>query len=171
MANDTVPPAPAIEDESSVLVLPEAAELVRAGLLGVGVGLLIPLLGYLLQKFIITPLLCQQTSAVAVCAPSDLTAFYVSTVIVSVMGIALMANWQIFRPLLIAAAAASALWGFRKFAGHTESQAGFEFYSTSALLYSVAYMLFYWLLRLRNFALSVALTVIAVVLIRWALLA
>ncbi len=149
--------------------MPQGKELLQVSALGAAVGLLTPLVGYLLQKFAVTPLFCHQAFQ-AICSANDLTAFYVATIITGIMAIALMANWQIFRPLLVAVAAAAALWGFARYAQHTASTAGVEFYATSAALYAVSYALFYWLLRLKSFTLSVVLTVVAVIAIRWALL-
>lgn len=172
MADNQILQAPTIENNtgSGIIVVPEGIEMLRVGLLGVVVGIGVPLLTWLLQQFLISPIFCHESTTLAVCSPSDLTTFYVSTIILGVIAIALMANWQVFRPLLIAVAAASALWGFRQFAGDTFAHAGFEFYVTSAILYALAYLLFYWLLRLKGFTLSVVLTVVAVILIRWALL-
>ena len=169
-ATDKIPQTPVIEEESGILIIPEGADLLRVGLLGIGVGALIPALTWVLHAFLITPIFCRETTSLAVCNPADLTAYYVATVVLGVISVALMANWQIFRPLLIAVAAAAALWGLQRFAGSTIVGAGVEYYISSALLYGVAFLLFYWLLRLKSFALSVILTVVAVVLIRWALL-
>lgn len=169
--DDSVPQIPTVEEESGLLIVPETVDLLRVGLLGLGVGAIIPALTWLLQKFLVAPIFCREASSLAVCSNGDVTTYYVATVIMGVVAVALMANWQIFRPLLIAVAAAAALWGLQRYAGDTIARAGIEYYLTSAILYALAYLLFYWLLRLKSFALSVALTVVAVVLIRWALLA
>ncbi len=171
MATETVPQIPTTEEDTSVLISPEWIDLIRVGVLGLLVGVLIPALGWLLQKFLILPIFCKETSALAVCAPGDLTTYYIATVVLSVVAVALMANWQVFRPLLVAVAAAAALWGFQRYVGDTVNHAGVEYYISSAVLYALAFLLFYWLLRLKSFALSVTLSVVAVVLIRWALLA
>lgn len=170
-ASEGVPQIPTVEDDSSLLIIPEGIDLLRVGLLGVLVGVLIPALTWLLQKFLITPVFCREASALSVCGTGDLTTYYIATVVLGVVAVALMANWQIFRPLLIAVASVAALWGLQRYAGDTIASAGVEYYVTSAILFALAFLLFYWLLRLKSFALSVILTVIAVVLIRWALLA
>jgi hypothetical protein len=170
MATETVPQIPTTEEDSSVLISPEWIDLIRVGILGLVVGALIPFVGWLLQKFLIMPVFCRETAALAVCNSADLTTYYIATVVLSVVAVALMANWQIFRPLLVAVAAASALWGFQRYVGDTVVHAGIEYYISSAVLYALAFLLFYWLLRLKSFALSVVLTVVTVILIRWALL-
>jgi len=170
MAEEAVPQAPTINNESSILVLPEMMDLVRVGILGLLVGVLIPAIGWLLQKYFIGPVFCHETAALGVCAANDLTTYYVGTIIMTVIAVAVLANWQIFRPLLIAVAAASALWGLQRYLDDTLARAGWEYYLSSAVIYGLAFIAFYWLLRLKNFALSVALCVVAVVLIRWILL-
>lgn len=171
MAVEAVPQIPTTEEDSNVLISPEWIDLIRVGILGLAVGVLIPAFGWLLQKFLIAPIFCKEATTLAVCTPGDLTTYYIATVVLSVVAVALMANWQVFRPLLVAVAAASALWGFQRYVGDTVSHAGVEYYISSAVLYAVAFLLFYWILRLKSFALSVILTVVAVILIRLALLA
>ena len=167
---EAVPQIPTTEDDSSVLISPEWIDLIRVGILGLAVGVVIPAFGWLLQKFLVDPIFCRETSVLAICNPSDLTMYYIATVVVGVVAVALMANWQVFRPLLVAAAALAALWGFQRYVGDTVSHAGLEYYISSAVLYALAFVVFYWLLRLKSFALSVVLVVLAVVLIRWSLL-
>lgn len=171
MATETVPQIPTTEEETNVLISPEWIDLIRVGVLGLVVGALIPALGWLLQKFLIAPIFCKEASALTVCTPGDLTTYYIATVVLAVVAVALMANWQVFRPLLVAVAAAASLWGFQRYIGGTFDHAIVEYYISSALVYAVAFLLFYWLLRLKSFALSVVLSVVAVILIRWALLA
>jgi hypothetical protein len=170
MAEETIAQAPTIDNESNALVLPEMMDLVRVGVLGLLIGLLVPVIGWLLQKYFITPVFCHETATLGVCAANDLTTYYVGTIIMTVIAVAVLANWQIFRPLLIAVAAASALWGLQRYLGETLAKAGWEYYLSSAVIYGLAFISFYWLLRLKNFALSVALCVVAVVLMRWVLL-
>jgi hypothetical protein len=169
-AKDSVPVAPTTEEESGLLIVPESVDMIRVGLLGLIVGALIPGLTWVLQKFLVTPIFCREATSLAVCGVGDLTSYYVATVVLGIISVALMANWQIFRPLLVVIAAIAALWGLQRYAGSTIVNAGIEYYLTSAVLFALAFLLFYWLMRLRSFALSVVLSVIAVVLIRWALL-
>ena len=170
MAEETVPQAPIIENDSRILVVPESIDMLRVGILGLLAGLFIPLISWLLQRYFIEPVFCRETTALGVCAPSDLTTYYIATVIMTVIAVAVLANWQVFRPLLIAVAAASALWGLQRYLGDTFAKAGWEYYLSSGIIYALVFLLFYWLLRLKSFMLSIGLCVAAVVLIRWVLL-
>jgi len=161
---------PTIDDtDNKVLVIPEGKELLRVALLGIVVGLVVPLLAWLIQNYFVSPIFCRETT-VGICAATDATTYYVATVVMAVIAIALMANWQVFRPLLIAVAAAATLWGMQRYIGDVIAKSGIEYYAASAGLYALTYVLFYWLMRLRNFALSIILTVVAIVLLRWILL-
>lgn len=161
---------PTVEDaENKVLVIPEGKELLRVALLGIIVGVAIPLLAWIMQKYFVNPIFCRETT-VGICAAADATTYYVSTVVLAVIAIALMANWQVFRPLLIAVAAAATLWGAQRYVPDIIAKAGIEYYALSAGLYGLMYVLFYWLMRLRSFALSIILTLVAIVLLRWILL-
>ncbi len=168
---ENVPEIPTVEDDSNLLIAPEWIDLLRVGLLGLAVGLFIPALSWVLQKFLIVPVFCREGAALAVCSGTDLTTYYISTVVLSVVGVALLANWQVFRPLLVAIAGAAALWGLQRYLGSTVTHSGIEYYLSSGVIFALAYLLFYWVMRLKNFALSVVLAVLAVALIRWALLA
>lgn len=161
---------PTVEDtENKFLVVPEGKELLRVALLGVAVGIIIPFLSWLMQQYFVNPIFCRETT-VGICAAADVTTYYVSTVVMAVIAIALMANWQVFRPLLIAVAAAATLWGAQRYVPEVVAKAGIEYYALSAGLYGLLYVLYYWLMRLRSFALSIVLTVAAIVLLRWILL-
>ena len=161
---------PTIDDtDNKVLVVPEGKELLRVALLGIAVGLIVPLLAWLTQHYFVDPVFCRAAN-VGICAATDATTYYVSTVVMAVVAIAFMANWQVFRPLLIAVAAAAALWGMQRYALDVIAKSGMEYYAASAGLYALAYVLFYWLMRLRSFVLSIILTVVAVIVLRWILL-
>jgi hypothetical protein len=168
---ESVPEIPTVDDDSNMLIAPEWIDLLRVGILGLAVGLLIPALSWVLQKFLIAPVFCREGATLAVCGGGDLTTYYVATVVMSVVAIALMANWQIFRPLLVAVATAAALWGLQRYMGSTVAHSGVEYYLSSGVTFALTFLLFYWVMRLKSFAFSVVLAVIAVALIRWALLA
>lgn len=146
-------------------------EVIKVALLGVAVGLLIPFIGFLIERFFILPVFCSSPDSFGVCASGGLTAYYVSTVIVTLAAVVALARWQVFRPLLIAIAAGAALWGLKKYIGDLSIVSGVEYYIFSALLFGVAYLLFYWIMRLRLFVMSVVLAVVLVTVLRFVLIA
>lgn len=169
MAN--VPAAPLDEfDDQSFYVRSSRGEVLKVLLLGLAVGLLVPLLSFLLERFFIEPVFCRSADSFGVCATGGLTAYYIATALVSVLAIVLLANWQVFRPLLIVVGVAASLWGLKKYSGDVASASGLEFYLFSAVIFALAYLLFYWVMRIRTFVISVILAVGLVIAIRLALI-
>lgn len=146
-------------------------EVIKVVSLGAAVGVLAPFVAFLIERFFITPVFCSSAEAFEVCASGGLTAAYAATVILSIIALILLANWQVFRPLLIVVASAAALWGFKKFTTKLSIESGVEYYVYSMLIIAMSYALFYWVMRLKSFITSVIVTVLLVVLIRWVLIA
>lgn len=159
--------APMATDDQQFFLPPSRGEIIKVALLGLGVGLAVPLFGYLLNRFFTQPIFCSGNQAAGLCANSPSIAYYAATVIGAVAAIVLLANWQVFRPLLIAVAVAAIFWGFREYVGALVNAGLWEFYALSGLLYTFAYLLFYWVMRVRNFGISLGLTIVLVVAIRW----
>jgi hypothetical protein len=67
--------------------------------------------------------------------------------------------------------AAAALWGFKRYIGELASQNALEYYLFSAIVFGLAYLLFYWIMRVRTFAVSVILAILLVVAVRLVLIA
>ena len=131
--------------------------------LGIASGILIVLLGELMQRFFINPVFCNNATGGDVCGPNGLTGFYAATLIVTLLSIVTLARLNIFRPLLIAVGAAVALWGMK---GQMLDLSLLEYAFWTAVLFGLAYLLFYWLLRAQNFVLSLGLVVVAAVVLR-----
>lgn len=131
--------------------------------LGLASGALIVILGELLQRFLINPVFCQNASGGDICGPTGLMGFYVSTVIVTILSVITLARFGIFRPLLIAVGAAIALWGIK---ADLQAAGLIEYPFWVIVLYGLAYVLLYWMLRARNFIVSLILVVVAVVALR-----
>ena len=144
---------------------------VKIAALGLIVGILVPLLSFLATQYFIQPVFCHATNTYGVCNNAGLTAYYISTVLISALATIILVNWQVFRPLLIAVAAAAALWGLQQAIGELARQSWLEYGLLSAITFMFTYLLFYWLMRVRSFVASVLLSVLAVVLLRWLLLA
>ncbi|MGH7196606.1 MAG: hypothetical protein ACREGJ_02445 [Candidatus Saccharimonadales bacterium] len=148
----------------------ERTELLKIGLLGAIAGILIPLLGVVISNYFIEPVFCQSTDNFAICGSGGLVGYYIASVLVAIGAVALLANWGVFRPLLVVLGVTAALWGLKKYVDPLTAGSWLEYYAFSVVLYGLGYLLFYLLVRFRNFALSVVLALVAVVLIRWALL-
>jgi hypothetical protein len=174
MADTEQAPLPAPEvteyDNQSLFLRPARGELLRMAILGIIVGLLMPLGGYLLSRFFVSPIFCNSGNTLNLCTNSIDVSYGVASVLFGGLAVVVLANWQVFRPLVIAAAAIVALWGYRQYLLGLAGGSNVEFYSFSAVLYGAAFLLFYWVMRVRLFAVSLILAILLVAAIRWALL-
>ncbi|HEU5187651.1 MAG TPA: hypothetical protein VFT87_04050 [Candidatus Saccharimonadales bacterium] len=148
----------------------ERVEALRVVLLGVAVGIIVPLLSAALSKWVIDPIFCQDPNSFTVCANGGMIAYYISTSLITIAAIALLVNWGIYRPLIIAVGALVALWGLKKFIDPIAGANFVEYIALSAALFGVNYLLFFWFMQVRHFGVSIALAVVAAVAIRWTLL-
>lgn len=87
----------------------------------------------------------------------------ISTILVATIGIIIMLNLRVARPLLIAVASAISLWGLSKL---TDGLGWFEVVVWSMLIYGLAYFLFSWLTRYKKIILVLIAVVIIVIFVR-----
>jgi len=145
-----------------------SSEAVRVGLTGVLVGALIPLVSWAISQWVLRPIFCQDVSSSA-CMSSDSVGYYVATVIITAVAVPVLASWGVFRGLLVAISAGVALWGLQNYLGALLGN-WLEYGLYSAILFGLAYILFYWLMRLRNFGLGLVAALVVILAVRWALL-
>jgi hypothetical protein len=166
-ATDTVNPPTILKP----YVETDRMEILRVALVGAIVGLLVPLLAIAIANWFIDPVFCRSNQSFSICSSGGIVAYHSAAIIVAMAVIALFANWGVFRPLPLVIAATIAMWGFKKFVDPLTSTSWVEYYVFSMILTLLCYLLFYWLLRLRNFPLSIILTAGATALVCWALVA
>lgn len=161
----------AYKDETVVrpapLVSMGGGELVQSILVGLGVGLVVAVIMFLLNKFVFGAVLCRPQS-IAECASAPTYAMIVAMVIGAIAGIVSLARLRIYRPLLAVLAATIALWGINNLVVNLP-----WYWALLAImvLFGLAYGLFAWLARLRNFILAIVVTVVMVVIVRLILIA
>ena len=134
---------------------------------GIIAGLAAFVLYALLNKFVFGAVLCR-TESTGDCSQAPTYSMIVAMIISTIAGVANLARLRIYRPLLVGLASAIALWGI-----HT-MVAGVAWYWSAlvfAVLFALAYAVFGWVARLRNFILALVVTVVIVVVSRWVLVA
>lgn len=90
----------------------------------------------------------------------------ISTILVATIGIIIMLNLQMARPLLVALASAISLWGLSKL---TSGLGWFEMIFWSALVYGLSYLLYSWLIRYKRIVPVIIAVVIIVIIVRIAI--
>ena len=142
-------------------------EFVGVVITGLAVGVATAVLYYLLNQFVFGAVLCRAEST-GNCAQAPSYAALVAVILGTIGGVANLARIRVYRPLLVALAAVFSLWGLHSVL------AGVAWYwalACAAVLFALAYALFAWVARVRNFGLAIIVTVVLVVLARWVLVA
>ena len=132
-------------------------------LTGMIVGILTWGLANLIGTYVFHPLMCREAS-MSTCGSVSQYSEILGTIIASGAGLFGLVRLQVFRPLLVALASAISLWGL---IGYTVVL--FPWYGvllSAALLYTVSYMAFMWISRIRLFGLAIVFLLALVIGIR-----
>jgi hypothetical protein len=158
---------PEATEVSSLFLSTNRSEVIRVAALGIVVGLLIPLLSFLVERYIIEPAFCSSANTFQVCASGGLVAHSIAAVALGVVSVIIFVNWQVFRPLVVVVAVIVALWGLKKYMGNIAAVSWWEYMALSGLLYGLTFALFFWAVRLRSFIASFILVIGLVAGFRW----
>ncbi|HSX28605.1 MAG TPA: hypothetical protein VLF60_04115 [Candidatus Saccharimonadales bacterium] len=141
-------------------------ELLRVALTGAILGLLVPLVASPISRFIIEPFFCRSENSFSFCAQGGALAFGISLIILSVGSLLVLASLRTYQPLINVLAPLATLWGLDQYVETISGSHKPQFWLISALLFGLAYALFYLLLRIRYFIASLVLIVLVVVVVR-----
>jgi len=132
--------------------------------LGLIAGLLVPLFSWLIATYIIQPVFCNTgANAFNICSSGGVVANHVAAIVVAIAAFIILTQWSVYRALLLIVAVTIAMWGLKKYADPLTNGYWLEYYLFFSLLHGLAFAFFYWILRLRNFLLSLILTILAVI--------
>lgn len=131
------------------------------------VGAFVGVLGWLLMlgihNWVLDPVFCRSSDTQSVCSNSGITAWVISYILVSIVGLFMLIRANIFRPLLVVLAALVTLWAVGLWFLTAPWWVGLLW---SMGLFAVAYALYMWLASLQSFLLSGIITLVVVVLMR-----
>jgi hypothetical protein len=150
---------------TAALVGMAPGELVRVVLSGVGVGLIVSLVAYVMNVYVFAAVLCRP-QAPSECGQAPGYAMVVAMVIGAIVAVVTLVRLRVYRPLLVVLAATTSLWGSYVLVS------GLVWYWALLImivLFGLVYGLFAWICRPRSFILAVVIAVIAAVVIRLAL--
>jgi hypothetical protein len=141
--------------------------------LGLMVGFLVKVLGIAFSRFFIEPVFCRAGADTwGLCANGDLAGMHIATVVMVFVATVIMVRMNVFRPLLVAVASAATLWGFTGYtSGVTTYASVLEQTLWLMTLYGLTYVLYFWVLRLRNFAVSLIVIILLILGLRFLLIA
>lgn len=150
------------DDVQTSLVLMSIKKLVFIIMTGMLAGLTIWGLAYLLDTYIYKAILCNSKDA-AQCVSSTRYAVTTATIIGAAAGLFGLVRLHVFRPLLIVIAAVVSLWGLLSMVS------SFAWYLQAIIvmvMFGLAFGLFGWFARVRQFYIALIAIVILVVVIR-----
>lgn len=153
--------ADSTEQKTPVLGL-HLSDLWRVLAAGAGVGFAIWLIGSLLERFVFGPVLCRPI-APGECHLAPVYSMVASMIIANILGLITLIRLRLYRPLLVILAAAIALWPL---ASVMTGSAWYVALLAFVVLWALAYGLFGWIARTKSFVLAIALTAVAVLLVR-----
>lgn len=139
---------------------------VRIALIGALVGVVTFALGFVLEKYVITPIGCDAQSTIIKCGSAPQISHNVALLLGGAVGLILLVRRGLFRPLLVVLGAVASLWGVGAMATNFGWIAATLF---MVLVCSLVYSLFAWIAQPRRFWVAFALTVAAVIALRLAL--
>lgn len=142
-------------------------ELIVTALWGVSVGLVTALIYVLMYKFVFSAVLCRPLST-GNCSQAPNYAAVIAVIISLIAGVATLARLRVYRPLLVVIAVLVSLWGLQT------DILGTPWYwalLATIVLFGLAYALYAWLARIRNFILAIVVIIVVVVFVRWMLVA
>ena len=119
-----------------------------------------------LERFVFEPILCNESAALARCESREEFAGGVAIVIGSIIGLILLVRERVYRPILAIIGVGVALWGL--FALLTAVPIVLAMI-IGVLLYSLAYVLFAWLVQPTSLVISVVGVVVVAALARLAI--
>jgi len=124
---------------------------------GAGVGLAYWVTTILLGRYVVEPLACRDVATAAACVGSLGLAGKIASVILATIALLFMIRLSLFRPIIIAVAAAVLLWDLSVW---TTGLFWAEALAWSVVLYALSYALFGWVAR--QFSLIIAIIIAAV---------
>lgn len=137
------------------------ASFARAVFVGVMAGAFVGLLAAGIDKFMLAPMLCGNSYNAMICDNSLMTATMISSVLVGIMTVPILAMMGIRRPLVVVLAAVLALWGVVMSTELVSSML------LTALVYGLLYATLVWLNRIRGNGAAILFSIIVVLLARF----
>lgn len=116
--------------------------------------------GFLISRFIIEPVFCATPDSAAICQIRDTTSFNVALVVATFAGLLIMIRARVYRPLLIAIAAAISVWGLVSFVAQDIWVVRLL---SIVLITSLAYAFYGLVAQLRSFIAAMIIAVLVVV--------
>ncbi|AKM80174.1 TPA: hypothetical protein DDX46_02455 [Candidatus Saccharibacteria bacterium] len=152
-----------VSDGQQKFIDMQPSTVVQVGLLGVIIGSVAWLLTLLLNQYVMDAVFCGNQSTTSICLNSGVISGNIVLVFATIAGVLGLVRLGVYRPLLVAIAAAICLWGV---SGWVDGLAWFEGLIWTVVMYAICYMAFAWFARIRMFLAALILVLLVVVFAR-----
>lgn len=157
------------EQPRPTAILMNPNDLLRVALAGAAVGIVAIVLYWLIDAYVFTPALCQNSAVEASrCANKPVFTDALAMILAAIIGLFGMIQLRVYRPLLVVILTTLSIWSVLSIL--TPGLAWWGAMLGSALVFALTYALFAWLVQLRHFLLAVCVSLVVVVVIRLLLL-
>lgn len=150
----------AASDTPSSLIDMRPATVVQVALLGVILGAISWLVTLLLGRFVLDAIFCANESTTGICLNTNVIAGNIAIVFSAIGGVLGLVRLGVYRPMLVAIAAAIVLWGV---AGWVDGLMWYESLAWTVVLYALSYATLTWLVRPRTFLIAIILVLVVVI--------
>ncbi|MBL8159369.1 hypothetical protein JNJ66_02845 [Candidatus Saccharibacteria bacterium] len=145
---------------------PRRQEILTVLLTGLFGTALMMLIAWATATFLIEPVLCRDSNATACAHPLNL-GYNISLILGALIAIGWFARERVFRPALVALPPVLLFWSLPQLFGTMSEQSPYLFFALVSLLVAISYVVFYWVLRVRNFVIAFILLLLVMFGLRW----
>lgn len=146
------------QEQQPKIIYMSAKTVISVVIAGLVLGAFAYLFTVLLDRSVLQPIFCNGQENFAICSNSERIAANIATVFAAVAGMFILLQFGVYRPLLIAAAAAVVLWGSTAWL----QTSWIEELLWSVGLYALVYTTLVWLSRIRNFTIALVAIIVVV---------
>lgn len=153
------------KDKSDPIIPMLQSDFINILVLGGLIGLLVWTIGALLDRYVFGSYFCEGDVR-SQCGSAANYAIAAATLVGAIAALGGLVRLRVYRPLLVVIATIIATWGL------VQLSWGFSWFTSilvTVILYAVAYGLFSWIARVREFWISLVVMIIVVVAVRLAL--
>lgn len=155
-----------MQDLSNIYFAPQRNEVITVLLTGLISAGLSVIAAWAIATYLIGPVICGGSTS-GLCAEPFALSYNIFIILGALISVGLFARAGIFRPALIALPASIMFWSLPIVFAGLLSEGLLTFGLISTLLISFSYLVFYWLVRIRNFLVVLILWISFVLLMRF----
>lgn len=153
-----------VREESESIIPMLRSDIIGVVLFGAVIGIFVWGIGALLNRFVFDPVLCQGDT-VSQCVNAKNYAALIASVLGLIVALFGLIRLRVYRPLLVLIASLVSLWGIAQLSWELGIYTGLLIV---VILYALAFGAFTWIARVREFWITLGLTIALTLIVRLA---